>query len=174
MKKILVALVILQVFMIFSACGVHTTSDGQTLIRIHIRANSNEKCDQSVKLLVRDEISAFLEAELEWGLSYGDAYREIEKRVERVNQIALAVLKKNGFDYGAKTRLNCEYFPTRAYGETVVSSGYYDALIVELGDAKGDNWWCVIYPPLCFLGASGEGEIQYRSLILEFFSRLKG
>ena len=63
-----------------------------------------------------------------------------------------------------------EKFPTRVYGEFTLESGYYDAVIVELGEAKGDNWWCVVYPTLCFTG--GE-NVKYSSLILKVIEEFK-
>ena len=68
------------------------------------------------------------------------------------------------------TKLNNEYFPTRAYDDLVLENGYYDALIIELGSGKGDNWWCVVYPPLCF--ADCTQKIEYKSKFLEIINKI--
>ena len=172
MKKISTIIIIFCLTLIFSSCSLHTTSVDNTLIRIHIRANSNSACDQKVKLVVMSEVTAYLENELMDVDDYAVAYREIEKRLDKLSAISTAVLRENGFSYTARTVMNNEYFPTRAYGETVVESGYYDTLIISLGEGKGDNWWCVIYPPLCFVNTEKDTKIQYRSLIFEFFSSI--
>ena len=175
MKKFVIILIIFCLTLIFSSCSVHTTSvDNNALIRLHIRANSNDSVDQTVKLAVRDEVTKYLESELCGVNDYAVAYREIEQRLDKLSTLSTAILRKNGFSYGAKAVMNYEYFPTRVYGDKVVNSGYYDALIILLGEGKGDNWWCVIYPPLCFVNAEKNAKIQYSSLIFEFFSMLFG
>ena len=63
----------------------------------------------------------------------------------------LVILRQKGFNYVSNVKINNEYFPSRTYENTTLESGYYDAVIIELGEAKGDNWWCVMYPPLCFV-----------------------
>ena len=82
------------------------------------------------------------------------------------NYIANDILKSNGFEYKSKVYIHEEYFPTRVYGETVLEADVYDAIIVELGDAGGNNWWCVVYPPLCFVNnnCTNEQNIQYKLL----------
>ena len=154
-------------------CGcVHTMGDeGYKLIRIHIRANSNDKADQAVKLKVRDALNAIIEDKLSDAGTFDVAYARLEKLLPSLKKEAVGVLEKNGFGYGARVKLNSEFFPTRTYEGVVVESGYYDALIVELGDGAGDNWWCVVYPPLCYVAAGGEGSVEYRSLIAELWKK---
>ena len=83
------------------------------------------------------------------------------------------VLRANGYTYGARASIRQEQFPTRVYDGVTLDAGVYDALIVELGTGAGDNWWCVVYPPLCFSG--GNGNVIYKSKIAEiigkFFNR---
>ncbi len=174
MKKFLILPIIICVLVIFCSCSIHTNGVDEALIRIHIRANSNQSCDQEIKLKVRDEVTAYLEGQLKGVNDYATAYREIEKRLDKLSAISTAVLEREGYSYSAKAVMNNEYFPTRSYGESVVPSGYYDALIISLGEGKGDNWWCVIYPPLCFVGAEKDAKIHYRSLIVELFEYLFG
>lgn len=134
-------------------------------MRLHIRANSNCSIDQEVKIKVRDEINAYIEDNVDRS-SYSAAYADIEDSLDELARIASVVLGQNGFCYGARARLSYEYFPTRMYGETVVADGYYDALIIELGDGAGDNWWCVIYPPLCY-----GSKFEYKSFFAELFGK---
>ena len=84
-----------------------------------------------------------------------------------VNNVANNVLKKNNLNYTAKSKLASEEFPTRSYNGFVLEQGIYEALIVELGSAKGDNWWCVIYPPLCFTSTNSGSNVVYKSRIIE-------
>ena len=98
----------------------------------------------------------------------------ISENLALIDEVSEGVLRENGFYYGAQSRLCEEDFPTRTYGELTLESGIYDALIVDLGSGEGDNWWCVVFPPLCFV-ADGEGEkVTYKSLIVEWFEKLFG
>ena len=148
---------------IFFGCNDNNTYDGE-LLRLHIRANSNDKADQAVKLKVRDAINAYISENIDKS-TFDEAYTEIGDRLDIISDIADGVLRKNGYFYGARARLSYEYFPSRMYKDVTVPDGMYDALIVELGSGKGDNWWCVIYPPLCY----GE-DFKYKSFFAELFS----
>ena len=151
-----------------------TSSDINGYLRIHIRANSNLEQDQSVKYLVRDKIVEYLTPVVANCSSKETAMQEMAKSIEEISFIAEEVLRENGYDYKANAVLKREEFPTRVYGEYTLQSGVYDALIVELGEAKGDNWWCVIYPPLCFAGGNlTAGNIKYKSKILEIINAWK-
>ncbi len=152
---------------IFCACIGNNRYDGE-LLRLHIRANSNSAVDQSVKLAVRDAVNEYIENNVHKS-SFDEAYREIGARLNVLDGIATNVLTRHGFHYGAKSFLRNEYFPTRVYEDVTVPEGYYDALIIELGEAKGDNWWCVIYPPLCY-GDNGGEKFEYKSFFAELFS----
>ena len=94
---------------------------------------------------------------------------KIGARLGEIERVAEEVLRQNGFAYGARARLKKEEFPTRVYDGVTLEAGVYDALILELGAGKGDNWWCVIYPPLCFTG--GNANVVYRSKIAEIIAR---
>ena len=139
-------------------------------LRIHIRADSNQTQAQSVKYLVRDELVEYLTPIVADCSSMKDAVQRIQTRLGDMDKIAEKTLKENGFSYGAAVRLKREVFPTRVYGEYTLPQGEYLALIVELGEGKGDNWWCVAYPPLCFTATQ---NIIYKSKILEIISNWK-
>ena len=89
--------------------------------------------------------------------------------------MANEILRQNGFSYSSHAKLCNEYFPTRSYQDLTLDEGFYDALILELGEAKGDNWWCVVYPPLCFVSANPTGEgVVYKSKILHIINKILG
>ena len=89
-----------------------------------------------------------------------------------MTEIAAQTLAENGYSYGASVQLKREYFPTRTYGEYTLPAGEYLALVALLGKAEGQNWWCVVYPPLCFAGQSGV-PIRYKSKIAEIIEEWK-
>ncbi len=141
---------------------------GGEYLRIHIRADSNDGEAQAVKYAVRDELVAYLTPVVADCHSKAEATAEIQKRLPVLAEVAGGVLKKKGFFYGVRAELCVESFPTRIYGEYLLPAGEYSALIVYLGRGEGDNWWCVVYPPLCFTG--GE-NILYKSKLQEIINR---
>lgn len=173
---VLVMVIIFCGGQIFLGCAGNTNSEKYDLIRIHIRADSNLAQAQAVKLEVRDRVTSYLTAELNGIMDYSTAYKMIGERMDSIRAVADGALAASGFGYKASARLNNEYFPTRDYDGVVVVSGYYDALIIELGSGKGDNWWCVIYPPLCYITASGDsGEaFGYKSWFKEMYDKFFG
>lgn len=138
-------------------------------LRLHIRANSNSEQDQEVKYKVKRAVVDYLTPIVCDCKTTDDAKKVLTKELANINFIATTCLIENGFYYGANTRINNEFFPTRAYNGVTLNEGFYDALIIELGSGTGNNWWCVVYPPLCFIGAENTGEngIKYKSKIVE-------
>ncbi len=143
-------------------------------VRIHIRANSNGTMDQSVKYEVKDELVSYLTPYVQNLSSSSSAKSVVESKISELEKIADRVLEQNGYSYKSKVKLTREEFPARSYGEYTLDAGEYDALIVELGEAEGDNWWCVLFPPLCFT-PRGEGDtVEYKSKILELCKEIFG
>lgn len=167
-KKLFIVIAVLVFCISFCGCAKNT-DDG--LLRLHIRANSNNAADQAVKLKVRDEVVRYLDKELGGIDDLEVAISELNKRTGRIKEIADSVLTQNGFYYGADAHVVNEYFPTRMYEELIVESGYYDALIITLGAGAGDNWWCVIYPPLCYLEVTESNKVKYKSKIKELIDK---
>jgi stage II sporulation protein R len=141
-------------------------------LRIHVRANSNSEIDQSVKYKVKDEVVAFITPYAAQCTDKQAAQRVIGGLLTAIEDVCTATLEANGFSYGAKAEIRVESFPTRTYSDLTLEEGLYDALIIELGEGKGDNWWCVIYPPLCF--TSGTANVEYRSAIWDIINRFRG
>ena len=143
-------------------------------IRIHIRANSNTNIDQTVKYEVRDAVVEYLTPVVSEIDSFSDAKSAVQKRLQEVERVAEKVLQRKGYSYGATAKLKRENFPARSYEGYTLEEGVYDALIIELGEGTGNNWWCVLFPPLCFT-PKGEGDtIEYRSKLAELCEKIFG
>lgn len=141
-------------------------------LRIHIRANSNEAKDQSVKYKVKESVVEYMTPKLENVTSKKEAMSILEKNLNNMKKVADRTLALNGFDYTSNIRLCQEEFPVRTYGDLTLDSGVYDALIIELGSGVGDNWWCVVFPPLCFVGEENdEDEFEYKSFFEELYNK---
>lgn len=118
-----------------------------SVIRLHIIANSNSEYDQSLKLKVRDEI---LESHiLEGASTLNEAEKLIETRADRLVECAENAIKKYGNGETVSLEWGCERYPTRYYKDTVYPAGRYRSLRIVIGDGSGENWWCVMFPPLC-------------------------
>ena len=142
------------------------------LLRIHIRANSNESIDQNIKFEIKDKFVDYLTPLVADCESKNDAISLIESQKDKLKRLADDILKQNGFEYQSTVNIKREFFPTREYENYTVESGVYDAVIVELGSATGNNWWCVIYPPLCFTNFSFNSKnIVYKSKIMEIINK---
>ena len=128
------------------------------------------------KYLVKEAVVEYLTPYIAQCDTKRKAETLLTDRLEEIEAVADKVLRENGFDYTSSAGVKNEKFPTRVYGSLTLSAGFYDALIINLGSGSGDNWWCVVYPPLCFTGDSGAGYV-YKSKIMEiiddFFSRNK-
>lgn len=141
-------------------------------LRIHVRAHSNDSSAQAVKYAVRDKIVEFLTPLVATYHSQSEAVDGIAQNLDKITRVAENALQSHGYHYGASAKIKSETFPTRVYDGYTLPAGEYVALIVELGEGKGDNWWCVVYPPLCFSSPKGN-QIIYKSKILEIIERFK-
>lgn len=174
MKKFCITFLLIIIIILTTGCDIDGGRKNESenlsggILRIHIRANSDEEDDQTVKYRVKDAVVAFLTPALEKAESKEEALGIIADKKDDLKFIAEETLASNGFSYGANIRVANEDFPTRVYEDLTLPSGKYDAVIVELGDAAGRNWWCVVYPPLCF---NNGNKTVYKSKIAEIIGR---
>lgn len=121
------------------------------LLRFHIIANSDSEDDQHTKLLVRNTVCTYLEPILKDAGSREESENLILAHEDELNALVNAVLRTLGADYQASISLEDRTFPIRCYGNVVLPAGVYRSLCISLGEADGHNWWCILYPTLCFL-----------------------
>ncbi len=124
------------------------------LLRLHIIANSDSEADQAVKLQIRDAITEAFQDDFSAAADKDAACALAEALLPEAEAIANHVLEEQGFSERASASLTFCYFPEKTYGDMTFPAGYYDALRITIGEAKGQNWWCVLYPPLCFTDVS--------------------
>lgn len=136
------------------------------VVRFHVRANSNSEEDQNLKLKVRNKVISSLQEELEEVVSPANCGRELnmEERAEMLREYTAAnldkiegwaeeVIEKEGYDYEAKATFGVTWIPEKTYDGIVFPAGNYEALNIDIGEGAGENWWCVIFPPLCLVGS---------------------
>lgn len=124
------------------------------LIRFHVKGHSGSIEDQAVKLLVKDEIIDYLKPYLISVSSKNQAAEVIQYHMDGIIKTAQNKLRESGFSYSVTASLAPAYFPIKVYGDISLPAGTYDALIVSLGRAEGQNWWCIMFPQLCFIDSS--------------------
>ncbi len=127
----------------------------QNVFRLHIIANSDSDGDQALKLLVRDAILRDSEELFLGADTLDEAIISAEKNIPILTGIAQNTVRDNGYDYPVTVSVNKSFFDTRVYDDFTLPAGVYDALKIEIGEAKGKNWWCVLFPTIC-VGAAGD------------------
>lgn len=167
-KKFILISILFVLFFIISAtsyANTITNSLSDTFFRLHIIANSDSANDQELKLKIRDEIIKYMNSLIskEENLSKQNIINICNDNLIEFENIAKKVILDNGSNYPVKASISNSLFPTKEYGNISLPAGNYDALKIEIGKASGQNWWCSLFPPLCFIDISSgiiseEGE----------------
>lgn len=131
----------------------------EDILRLHIIANSDKDYDQELKLKVRDALLISGEKVFSGSEDIISAEKSISDQKDILLYSAEETIKNLGFDYDVKIEIARSYFPTKTYGELTLPAGYYKALRVIIGEGKGKNWWCIMFPPLCLPAATDNKEI---------------
>ncbi|ACX52646.1 stage II sporulation protein R [Ammonifex degensii KC4] len=147
--------------------------DPHNLIRIHIVANSDTPSDQALKYRVRDAIITAMAPEFQGVKEIETARQKVEANLEKIREVAQQEVQAAGKNYEVKVYHGYFDFPERSYGRLTLPAGEYEAVRVVLGTGQGQNWWCVLFPPLCLLDVEnspegeGKGEVALRSRLYE-------
>ncbi len=123
----------------------------KNIIRFHVIANSDRKEDQNLKYQVKDALVRTLYPYFKDITTIDDARSVIENNLPLIENVASQVIKNHGYSYPISASFTTCYFPMKVYGDYALPPGNYEALQVRIGDAQGQNWWCVMFPPLCFV-----------------------
>jgi len=140
--------------------NVSTEDISGKLIRFHVIANSDSEKDQSLKLKVRDKVLEYVQPLLKDSKSIEESREILNKENEKILDIARVVIKENGYDYSVESTLGKENFPVKTYGNITLPQGEYEAYRIIIGTGEGQNWWCVMFPPICFVDIT-KGEVAY-------------
>ena len=144
------------------------------LLRIHILAHDDSDVQQAVKLKVRDAILEAFSPALTGVESAQQAVLLVQRSLPLAQQVAQRTVREQGYDYPVRVQFGAYEFPDRVYGGQLVPAGTYTALRIELGDAAGRNWWCVMYPPLCFSGEDvAQTGVKFESSLLKWIRSWK-
>lgn len=125
----------------------------EEVFRFHVLANSDSEEDQNLKMKVKEEILSYMEEQLPDSDSVETTKAWAVSELENIQKQAERIIVEAGYEYSVRAEVTTCYFPEKTYGDVTFPSGEYEALRVEIGEAKGQNWWCVLYPNLCFIDA---------------------
>ncbi|MEA4988339.1 MAG: stage II sporulation protein R [Anaerovorax sp.] len=152
---------------------MNPSMSNEDFIRFHVIANSDTEADQALKREVRDQLLKKINEELveeaiaqadeetrEVSLTLKDSREYIQNHLEDIEQAAESVIKKEGYTYKATAILGNRWVPKKSYGNVTFPAGNYEALNISIGEGKGQNWWCVLFPPLCLIGAEAPEELD--------------
>ena len=131
----------------------------EEVLRLHVIANSDEDYDQELKLKVRDAVLRSGEEVFSGSEDIISAESEIADKKDVILHSAIEAIRNLGYDYDVKIELARSYFPTRTYDNLTLPAGYYKAVRIIIGEGKGKNWWCIMFPPLCLPSATKKDEI---------------
>lgn len=148
------------------------TALAEQVLRLHIIADSNSDADQEIKLSIRDAVITYLKPYLEDVTTKQEAIEIINAHLGEINDTANRILSAQGFSYTANAGIERVYFPIKLYGDLVLPAGEYDAIRIRLGSASGKNWWCLIFPQLCFVDVTTgtlpeDSKAELRELLTE-------
>lgn len=153
-KRLLLLLLLLFIYTFicaFSYVSAVSSDIQDSVFRLHVIANSDSSEDQNLKYIVRDKVLAYINSISSNENSKEDVISLANQNIDEIQKIAENTIHENGYDYSVKLNIGNFAFPTKTYGDISFPAGYYDALKIEIGEAKGQNWWCVMFPPLCFV-----------------------
>ena len=174
MKKVIfvIIIVIISIFVYINVNASVVIPSGA--IRVRVVPNSNDVYDQEMKQKVKDYVSGYMYLKLKDVDNVIEARQIIKGNISGLNTGIKKIFEKNGYDMDYKINFGKNHFPDKEYKGVVYNEGDYESLVVYIGEASGDNWWCVLFPPLCLLEAdeADTGEVEYKSIVGEMLDKI--
>ena len=172
MKKTFVLIIFIFVFYVFiSDVLAKNITIPHDAIRIRIIPNSNSSFDQDIKLKVKDKLEITMYDLLKDAESSEEAKEIIQNNLELVDKDVKKILSDENYDKGYTINFGKNYFPEKEYKGVKYEEGYYESLLITLGKGEGDNWWCVLFPPLCLIEGEEDTEVEYKSIVMEILNK---
>lgn len=172
MKKILIVLVVLTMFLIYNEVKEKPIIIPDTAIRLRVIPNSNTSLDQNMKNQVKKYLEQDTYKKLENINNINDARKIINNNLDNIDKSINNIFKKNNYNMDYNINFGYNYFPEKEYKQVKYKEGYYESIVITIGDGKGDNWWCVLFPPLCLLDNENQDEVEYKFLVKELLDKI--
>ncbi len=174
MKKIILIILII-IISIFVYINVNAeVFIPNSAIRVRVVPNSNSVIDQNMKNKVKNYVSNYMSIKLNDVTDVDKAREIINNSTDELDENIKKIFRDNNYDMNYKINYGSNHFPNKVYKGVIYNEGDYESLVVYIGEAKGDNWWCVLFPPLCLLEAdeSDTGEVEYRSFVRDMINKI--
>ncbi|MEI3391430.1 MAG: stage II sporulation protein R [Clostridia bacterium] len=202
-KRLIIVLLLLILFIFISAISyVSAVSNNiaNGVFRLHVIANSDSPEDQNLKYIVRDELIKYMNTLAKDCTSKQEVIEIAQNNISNFENIAKKTIQDNGFNYNVTVEIGNFDFPTKTYGDITLPAGTYDSLKIKIGKSEGQNWWCVMFPPLCFVDVTtgivpeeskkemkeampeeeyslisntNNSEVNFKFKLIEFFENIK-
>lgn len=166
MKKIIYGILIIVMILVISKPRYDLSGD---MVRFRVIPNSNSSKDILIKEKVVNELSTLLFKDAN---DINETRNNIVNNLDKVNNSIDKVFSENNYNLKYKVKYGMNYFPSKEYNDIRFEAGNYESLVVEIGEAKGNNYWCILYPPLCMVDYEKDTKIEYKSKIMEILSNL--
>lgn len=150
-------MIFIMAFCGFFFLGVEGPGLAESVLRLHVIANSDQPGDQKLKLAVRDEVIRYMKSECNDMENAQQAENIARQQIPQIQALAEETIRNNGYDYPVEVVVGSCSFPEKTYGDLRFPAGEYEAVRVIIGEGEGQNWWCVLFPPLCLMSSSDEG-----------------
>ncbi len=173
MKKIIFIILFILLFIIAGNIGEAKVIIPNESIRLRVIPNSNNEEDQKVKLKLKNELQNSVTNIIKDANDINEAEKLINDNLDEINKQIQKFLLNEKSDLNYKINFGYNYFPKKVYNNVTYNEGYYESLVVTLGKGQGDNWWCVLFPPLCLMEAEESDTVEYTSIIKEIIDKYK-
>lgn len=174
-KRFILVSALLIIYVCMSAVSyTHavTTDIADSVFRLHVIANSDSDEDQNLKYIVRDKVIEYMSSISQNASSKEEVIKIAKANLDKIQAIAAQTIRDNGYTYSVNVEVGNFSFPSKRYGDITLPPGYYDALRIKIGKAEGQNWWCVMFPPLCFVDVtSGVVPDESKEIMKENLSK---
>ncbi len=166
MKKIIYVILIIVMILVVSKPRYDLSGD---MVRFRVIPNSNSSKDILIKEKVVNELSTLLFKDTN---DINETRNNVVNNLDKINNSIDKVFSENNYNLKYKVKYGMNYFPSKEYNDIRFEAGNYESLVVEIGEAKGNNYWCILYPPLCMVDYEKDIKIEYKSKIIEILSNL--
>lgn len=172
MKKYLILFICIFVFYTFISNDIaYSLKIPEDAIRIRIIPNSNSDFDQTMKMKVKEKLEITMFDLLKEASSSEEARNIIKNNLNLIDKDVEKILNDNYYDIDYNVNYGLNYFPSKKYKGIKYDAGYYESLLVTLGKGEGDNWWCVLFPPLCLIEGEENSDVEYKSFVKEILEK---
>ena len=171
-KLILIILTIVTIYVVYNNVKAEEIVIPNTAIRLRVIPNSNNLLDQEMKGKVKEYLEKNLYKNFANVNNIEEARTIINNNIPKIEEDIIIIFNENNYDMNFKVKYGNNYFPEKEYKGITYKEGYYESLVVEIGEAKGDNFWCVLFPSLCLLETEETTEVEYKLGVLELINKI--